>query len=331
MDLSTNYLGLKLRTPLVVSASPLSNNIDNIKQMEDVGASAVVLYSLFEEQIAMDEHDLHHHTTAGTESFAEALSYFPEAEEYRTGPIEYLEHVTKAKAAVSMPVIASLNGYSSGGWEEYAALMEQAGADAIELNIYNIPTDPEITSEEIEQNYLDIVKGVTSCVKIPVAVKLSPYFSNFANMAQRIVSEGARGLVMFNRFYQPDIDLNELDVKTSIVLSRPYNLRLPMRWIAILYDKIKADLAATSGIHSGVDVIKLMMVGANVAMLNSLLLKKGIPALGKVEKDIVEWMTDNEYTSIKQMQGSMSQQNVGNPSAYERALYMKALTGYTPK
>ncbi len=328
MNLKTKYLGMELKTPLVVSASPLSEDLHRIRQMEDSGASAVVLYSLFEEQLVFDEHEFHHHTTAGTESFAEALSYFPEPDEFKQGPEVYLEHITKAKSAVSIPIIASLNGYSAGGWEHYASLIEQAGADALELNIYNIPVEIDVTAEEVEQNYLDILKAVKENINIPVALKLSPYFSNMANMAKKVVDAGADALVLFNRFYQPDIDLNVLEVKPNIVLSKPTNLRLPMRWLAILYGQVKADLAATSGIHTGLDVIKMMMVGANVAMLNSVLLKKGISRISRIEMEIREWMDDNEYESIEQMRGSMSHKNVANPGAYERALYMKALTGY---
>ncbi len=319
---------MRLKSPLVVSASPLSEEIDRIREMEDHGASAVVLYSLFEEQLVMDEHELHHHTTAGSESFAEALSYFPEPEEYKLGPEEYLEHITRAKAAVDIPIIASLNGFSPGGWEQYASLIEKAGADALELNIYNIPTEPDVSGLEVEDNYLKILHSVKQSTQIPVAVKLSPYFSNMANMAKKLDESGANGLVLFNRFYQPDIDLNLLEVKPNIILSKSYNNRLPMRWLAILFGKIKADLAATSGIHTGLDVIKLMMVGANVTMLNSVLLKKGVNMIGKIERQVRKWIEENEYESIKQMQGSMSQQNVVNPGAFERAQYMKAITSF---
>lgn len=328
MDIATKYLGMKLKSPLVVSASPLSENIDTIKQMEENGASAVVLYSLFEEQLTVDEQELHYHTTSGTDSFAEALSYFPEPDEYKLGPEEYLDHITKAKASVDIPIIASLNGYSKGGWVEYASKMEQAGANALELNIYYIPADPDLTGESVEQEYIDIVKAVKAQVKIPVAVKLSPYFSNMANMATKLATAGADGLVLFNRFYQPDIDLDQLEVTPNVKLSRSYDLRLPMRWIAILYNKIKMDFAATSGIHTGMDVIKMMMVGANVTMLNSVLLRQGVGMIGTIERQMNEWMDENEYESVSQMQGSMSQQNLADPAAYERAQYMKALTFY---
>ncbi len=328
MNLTTKYLGKTLRSPLVVSASPLSEEVSNIKRMEDAGASAVVLYSLFEEQINMEQRELHHHTTAGTESFAESLSYFPEQDDYRLGPEEYLNHIRKSKEAVNIPIIPSLNGASLGGWTEFAKQMEQAGADALELNIYDIPTDLNKTGEEVEQNYLDILKAVKSNVSIPVAIKLSPYFSNMANMGKRLADGGADGLVMFNRFYQPDIDLDELEVTPNVLLSSSSAMRLPMRWIAILKDRINADLAATSGIHSALDVIKMLMVGANVAMLNSTLLMKGIEHLKVIEDQLVVWMETKEYESVEQMIGSMCYERVQNPAQYERAQYTKALTDY---
>lgn len=328
IDLSTKYMGLDLKNPLVVSASPLSENIDNIKKMEDAGASAVVLYSLFEEQFEMEQKKLHDHTSAGTESFPEALSYFPEADEYRTTPDDYLELVLKAKMAVDIPIIGSLNGYSMGGWTNFGHMISEANADGLELNIYYIPSDLDMTGEQVEQSYIDILNQVREKVKVPVAVKLSPYFSNLANMAQKLDKAGANALVLFNRFYQPDIDLENLEVTPHIVLSKSYDMRLPLRWIALLKGRIKADLAATSGIHTGWDVIKMMMAGANVAMLNSVLLKKGIGEISNVEDTILEWMTLNEYESIKQMQGSMSAKNMIEPSKLERAEYMKALSTY---
>jgi dihydroorotate dehydrogenase (fumarate) len=328
MDLTTNYLGKTLKNPLVVSASPLSESVGNIRKMEDCGAAAVVLYSLFEEQLALEQRELHYHTTAGSESFYEALSYFPEPDEFRMGPEAYLEHIRKAKAAVNIPVIASLNGCTIGGWTSFAKNMQDAGADAIELNIYNIPTDINLTGEQVENNYLEIVRSVKSAVSIPVAVKLSPYFSNMANMAKKLVEAGANGLVMFNRFYQPDIDLTNLEVKPNVLLSGPAAMRLPMRWIAILRDKLNVDFAATSGIHSALDVIKVMMVGANVAMLNSVLLKDGIDQLKAIESQLTVWLIEREYESVRQMQGSMSQKKVEDAGLYERAQYMKALTYY---
>jgi dihydroorotate dehydrogenase (fumarate) len=331
MDLTTTYLGMTLRTPLVPSASPLSEEIDNIKLMEDNGAAAVVLHSLFEEQLRMESEALDFHLTHGTESFAEALTYFPQLQEFRLGPDEYLDHIRKAKAAVDIPIIASLNGASIGGWVNYAQEMEKAGADALELNIYFIPSDMDQAGEDIEQNYLTIVKAVKAAVTIPAAVKLSPFFSNMANMAKRLDEVGVDGLVLFNRFYQPDIDLAELTVKPNVLLSTPQAMRLPLRWIAILYGRIQADLAATSGVHDAEDVIKMLMVGANITMMASALMRHGIEHLKVVEKGMLEWMETYEYESVRQMQGSMSQKNVANPSAFERAQYIRALQNYDPR
>lgn len=330
MDLTTTYMGMTLKSPLVASASPLSEEIGNLKRMEDAGASAVVLYSLFEEQLVREEFELAHHLQHGTESFAEALTYFPEPVQFKLGPDGYLEHIRKAKEAVSIPVIASLNGSSLGGWTKFAHRMQEAGADALELNVYYIPTDPKLSSHDVEQTYLDILKAVKAAVSIPVAIKLGPYFSSFAHMARQLDEAGADALVLFNRFYQPDIDLEELIVKPNVILSTPQALRLPLRWIAILYGRVKASLAATSGIHQGTDVIKMMMAGANVTMLASALLKNGIDHLRVIEREMLEWMEENEYESVRQMQGSMSQIKVDDPSAFERAQYMRALTTYRP-
>jgi dihydroorotate dehydrogenase (fumarate) len=328
MDLSTTYLGLKLRTPLVPSASPLSEEIDNIKQMEDAGASAVVLYSLFEEQLRQDRAELAHHMEHGTESFAEALTYFPEPEEFRLGPEEYLEHIAKAKKAVKIPIIASLNGSSVGGWTDYAKKIEKAGADALELNIYYIPTDANLGCEQIEKVYLDILKAVKSTVTIPVAVKLSPFFTNFAHTAQLFDQSGADGLVLFNRFYQPDIDLESLEIKPNILLSTPMAMRVPLRWIALLYGKVKGNLAATSGIHRASDVLKMLMAGADVTMLCSALIRHGVRQIGVIERDLVAWMEEHEYSSVTQLKGSLSQKNCADPSAFERAQYMKAISQF---
>ncbi len=331
MDLTTTYLGLNLRSPLIPSAAaPLSEDIDNIKLMEDAGAAAIVLHSLFEEQLVQEKFELHHHLTHGTESFAESLTYFPEPEIFHVGPELYLEHIRQAKAAVNIPIIASLNGYTPGGWVEYAHLMQQAGADAIELNIYYVPTDPNTTSAEVEQNYLDILRDVKAEVTIPVAIKLSPFFSNMANMAKRLDAAGADALVLFNRFYQPDIDLENLEVYPHLVLSSQNETRLPMRWISILYGRIGADLAATSGIQTGQDAIKLLMAGAKVTQLCGVLLRHGIEHLQVIEQEIIHWMETHEYVSIEQMQGSMSQINCPNETAFERAQYMKAIQSYMP-
>ncbi|WP_413171457.1 dihydroorotate dehydrogenase-like protein [Anabaena azotica] len=330
MNLTTTYLGLELKSPLVPSASPLSQEVDNIRSMEDAGASAVVMHSLFEEQLTLEKYELHHHLTYGTESFPEALTYFPEPTNFRVGPEEYLDHIRQAKEKVDIPIIASLNGCSVGGWTNYASLIEQAGASALELNIYYVPTDIDLTSHEIENTYIDILTRVKAAVTIPVAVKLSPYFTNTANMAKRLDYAGADGLVLFNRFYQPDINLETLEVEPHVLLSTPQAMRLPLRWIAILYGHIQGSLAATSGIHNAHDVVKMLMVGADATMLCSVLLRHGIEHIRSLEKDLREWMETHEYESVKQMQGSMSQLNCPNPSAFERAQYMKALQNYQP-
>ncbi len=328
MDLSTKYLGLKLRSPLVVSASPLSEDVDNIRRMEDAGASAVVLYSLFEEQLRQDRLEMNDRLASGTESFAEALTYFPEPDEFKLGPEEYLKHVAAAKKATRIPIIASLNGSSVGGWTEYAKKIEQAGADALELNIYYIPTDMNLSGEAVEDTYLNILRAVKSEVSIPVAVKLSPFFSNFANMAKRLDEAGANGLVLFNRFYQPDVELETLEVKPNILLSTPMAMRLPLRWVALLHGKLNASLAATSGIHRASDVLKMLMVGADVTMLCSTVIRHGIPQIGMMERDMVDWMEEHEYESVNQLKGSLSQKNCPEPAAFERAQYMKAITNF---
>lgn len=327
IDLSTTYLGLKLPTPLVASASPLSRDIDGIRRLEDAGASAVVLYSLFEEQLRQEEMDLDYHLNAGTESFAESLTYFPQPSEFHTGPEGYLKHIQKAKSAVRIPVIASLNGSTLGGWTKFAGEIERAGADAIECNIYSIPTDPRLTAADIEKSYLDIVRAVKGTVTIPVAVKLSPFFSNLANMARRLEDAGADGLVLFNRFYQPDINLEELEIQPNVLLSTPQALRLPLTWIGILHGRVQASLAATGGVHSAEDVVKLLMVGANVTMLCSSLMRHGINHLRHVERELRDWMEEHEYESAAQMQGSMSQLRCPDPGAFERAQYMRAVKG----
>jgi dihydroorotate dehydrogenase (fumarate) len=331
MDLTTNYLGLRLRTPLVVGASPLSEDIANIERMQDAGASAVVLYSLFEEQLRQDRLELNRRLEHGTQSSPEALTYFPESESYQLGPEEYLAHIQKAKKAVQIPIIASLNGSMDGDWTQYAKLIEKAGADALELNIYYIPTDLNMTGAEVEQTYFNILKAVKAELSIPVAMKLSPFFSNFANMAKRLDDAGADGLVLFNRFYQPDIDLDTLEVKPNILLSTPMAMRVPLRWIAILYDRIRANLAATSGIHRATDVLKMLMAGADVTMLCSVLIRHGIPQIAVIERDMMNWLEEREYVSVQQLRGSLSQKNTGDPSAFERAQYMRAISNYSVK
>jgi dihydroorotate dehydrogenase (fumarate) len=328
MNLSTTYLGMKLKNPIVASASPLSRSMESMQRLENAGASAIVMYSLFEEQITHEADELDHYKTYGTESFAEALSYFPDTGDYHLGPEEYLELVAKAANKLEIPIIASLNGVTPGGWTNYAKKMVEAGASALELNIYYIPSDGKLSGVEVENRYADMVKEVRSKVKIPISIKLSPFFSSIPNIAQRLVSEGADGLVLFNRFYQPDIDLEELDVKPDVGLSDSYANRLPMRWIGILYGKLKASLAATSGIHTAEDVLKLTMVGADVTMMCSALLMNGPEHIGKVLKDVEHWMKEHEYESIEQMKGSLSHKSIAEPSAYERANYMKALNRY---
>lgn len=329
-DLSTTYLGMKLAHPLVASASPLSYTLDGIRQLEDAGVAAVVMYSLFEEQIEQESHALHHYLEYGTHSYAEALDYFPQPDQFNVGPQEYLELLRKAKEATKIPIMGSLNGVSSGGWIEYAKLMEEAGADALELNLYYLPTDPTLTGLEVEEMYLDVVRDVSQSITIPIAVKVGPYFSNFTHMAARFVQAGASGLVLFNRFYQPDFDLNHLEVTPNLVLSRADELRLPLTWVAILYGRIQADFAITSGIHSHLEVLKGMMAGAKVAMMASELLKNGVGRVGAILQDLQAWMQEHEYESIQQMQGSMSQKHVANPDAFERGNYMKVLRSWRP-
>ena len=324
-DLTTNYLGLTLRSPLVPSASPLSQEISSIRRLEDAGAAAIVLYSLFEEQLRLESLELDHHLSAGTDSFAESLTFFPQASEFRLGPEGYLDHIRKAKEAVDIPIIASLNGATVGGWTKFAREIEQAGADALECNIYYIPTDPELKAAEIEQTYVDIVWAVKSAINIPVAVKLSPFFTNLANLSKRLDDAGADGLVLFNRFYQPDIDLDELEIRPNVLLSTPQALRLPLTWIGILYGRLRASLAATSGVHDAEDAIKLLRAGASVTMMCSALLRNGINHLRHTERAILDWMEQHEYESVRQMQGSMSQQRCSDPSAFERAQYMRAV------
>jgi dihydroorotate dehydrogenase (fumarate) len=319
---------MKLKNPIVASASPLSRSMDSMRRLEDAGASAIVMHSLFEEQVTNEAESLDFYKTYGTESYAEALTYFPDTGDYQFAPEEYLEIVAKAANKLEIPIIASLNGITPGGWISYAKKMAEAGASALELNVYYIPTNGAMTGVDVENRYIEMLKQVHGSVKIPVAVKMSPFFSSIPNIAQRLVSEGADGLVLFNRFYQPDIDLEELDVKPGVGLSDSYANRLPMRWIGILYGKLKTSLAATSGIHTAEDVLKLTMVGADVTMMCSALLMHGPEHIGKVLKDVEHWMKEHEYESIEQMKGSLSHKSIAEPSAYERANYMKALNRY---
>ncbi|HUF39678.1 MAG TPA: dihydroorotate dehydrogenase-like protein [Anaerolineales bacterium] len=328
MDLSTTYLGLPLKNPLVASSSPLCESVDNLRAMEDAGMAAVVLHSLFEEQITLESVDLDNFLSLGTESFAESLSYFPEMGSYNLGPGGYLDHIRAAKAAVDIPVIASLNGYSSGGWIRYAKAIENAGADALELNIYHLATDPEISGSEVEAMYIRLVENVTTGIRIPVAVKLSSFFSATANICSRLSEAGAKGLVLFNRFYQPDIDLENLEVVPNLVLSSRDELRLRLRWVAMLRGRITADLAVTGGVHTARDILKCVLVGADAAMMTSALLKYGIGHAGHVLRDLEEQMEMQEFESIVQIKGSMSRATVADPAAFERANYMKVLRSY---
>ncbi|MFQ5876463.1 MAG: dihydroorotate dehydrogenase-like protein [Acidobacteriota bacterium] len=328
MDLSTRYLGLELGNPLVPSASPLSESIDSLRRMEDAGASAVVLQSLFEEQIEQEARTLDHYLSHGAESYYESLSYFPEQPHVQFGPDEYLDHVRRAREAVAIPVIASLNGSSAGGWTDYARRIEEAGASALELNLYDIPADPRVSSEEVESRHLEVVRRVRAAVRLPLAVKIGPYFSAMAHMARRLAEAGADGLVLFNRFYQPDIHLEELEVRPNVLLSTPQAMRLPLRWIAILSGRVPCSLAATGGIHTHEDALKMVLAGADVTMLCSALLRHGIDHLGTVLEGMREWLEEHEYASLEQMKGSMSHRACPDPTAFERLNYMRALTGY---
>jgi dihydroorotate dehydrogenase (fumarate) len=331
IDLSTTYLGLKLKNPLVASSSPMCEDVANVRRLEDAGASAVVLHSLFEEQIEHESDELDRFMTESAGVSAESVTHFPDLLHRVMGPDGYVQHLARCKQAVKIPVIASLNGSTRGGWVSYAKRLQDAGADALELNIYYIPVDPQQTSEQVEQKYLDLVAAVKSEVKIPVAVKLGPYFSSMANMAQKLDAAGADGLVLFNRFYQPDYDLEALEVVPNLILSNSHELLLRLHWIAVLYGNVDCDLALTGGVHSATDVVKAMMAGAKVAMMTSALLKRGISFLDTLCTELLIWMGEHEYDSIKQMQGSMSRNAVPQPAAFERANYMKVLSSYASR
>jgi dihydroorotate dehydrogenase (fumarate) len=330
MDLTTTYIGLKLKHPLMAAASPFTHHLDGFRKLEDAGLSAIVMHSLFEEQIVGEEKELDFLTTQGTESFAEALSYFPKPDHYVLGPEEYLTLISNAKKAVKIPIIASLNGVTTGGWVDYARKMQQAGADALELNVYYLATDPFQPGEAVERNYMEVLKTVRSQVKIPVAMKLSPYFSNLANMARRLDEAGVNGLVLFNRFYQPDLDLEKLEVLPHVELSTSQELRLPLRWIGILYGRVKCSLAATTGIHTPEDLLKVIMAGADAAMVCSALYRNGLGYVTTLIKGLEQWMGEHDYSSIADMKGSLSQKSVAEPAAYERANYMKTIQSFRP-
>ena len=328
VDLTTTYLGLKLKNPLVASSSPLSQKIDTLQQLEEAGISAVVLYSLFEEQITQESLKLHQDLMRGTESYAEALTYLPDYGQYSIGPDKYLDHIRKVKNAINIPVIGSLNGVTTGGWIEYAQKIEQAGADALELNLYYLATDPDMTSSTLEDNYINLVKDIRQQINIPIAIKLSPFFTALPNFARRLEKAGANGLVLFNRFYQPDFDLENLEVVPNLVLSNSHEVRLPLRWIAILYGKINVDFALTSGVHTAEDMLKAVMAGASVTTIASTLLQNGIKSAKDILGDSLTWMKEREYESINQMRGSMSQRAVGDPATFERVNYMRVLSSY---
>ncbi len=327
-DLSTTYLGLRLKNPLVASASPLSKKVETVRQLEEAGIAAVVMYSLFEEQIIHESLELDHYLTRGSDSFAEAMSYLPDLGTYALTPEKYLGHITALKKAVNIPVIGSLNGVSKGGWVEYARRIQDAGADALELNLYYIPADPALPAAEIEDAQVELVADVKSNIKIPLAVKLSPFYTSLPHFAKRLAEAGADGLVLFNRFYQPDFNLDTLEIVPSLDLSTSAEMRLPLRWISILHGTVNTDFALTSGVHSVQDVLKAMMAGAKAAMMASHLLHNGIQVIPSMLNELSGWMEMREYQSIKQMQGSMSRKSVAEPAAFERANYMKVLNSF---
>jgi dihydroorotate dehydrogenase (fumarate) len=331
IDLTTSYMGLNLKNPLVCSASPLGQDLHTLCRMEEAGAGAIVLHSLFEEQIHRAGEDLDRVLEYGAESVPEALSFFPDMADYNLGPDGYLEHIREAKMLLGVPLIASLNGASLGGWVRFARDIEQAGADALELNIYFIPTDPALTSAAVEDRYVEIVRAVRDNVRLPLAVKIGPFFSAPAAFACRLGEAGANALVLFNRFYQPDFDLALLEIRPSLSLSTQAELLLRLHWVAILYGRIKADLAVTGGVHSGGDIVKAMMAGARAAMTTSALLQHGVGRLETMLSGLTAWMEENEYTSIRQMRGSMSLRSIGDPAAFERGNYMRVLGSYSPR
>ena len=330
MDLQTDYLGMMLKNPIVPSSSPLSHSVDGIRRLEDAGASAVVMYSLFEEQITSESFYLDYYLSHGTDSYAESLNYFPEMQTYNVGPDDYLDLIFRAKQAVSIPIIGSLNGTSTGGWIEYACKIEEAGADALELNVYYIPTSTYLMGAEVEYIYVDILHDVKNAIQIPIAMKLSPYFSSTANMAQRLADGGVNGLVLFNRFYQPDLDIEKLEAVSRLVLSGSDELRLPLCWVGLLFGKVDVDFAITSGVHTYRDALKGLMAGAKVTMMASELLQNGINRITEILEEMKRWMEEHEYSSVRQMTGSMSQKNVVETAAFERANYMKMLASYRP-
>ena len=331
VDLSTSYLGLKLKNPLVISACPLTAELDQLRRLEQAGAAAAVLPSLFEEQIEHESMEMTKVHEFGSESFAEALTYFPEQDDYRTGPEDYLGTIEAAKKAVAIPIIASLNGSSKGGWVRYAKMMQEAGADALELNIYFVAADVEMTGHDVESRYLELVAEVKQSLSIPLAVKVGPYFSSMGNMGVRLVEAGADGLVLFNRFFQPDIDLESMETQPRLHLSTPTELLVPLRWIAVLHGRVKASLAATGGIHDTSGLLKTLLAGADVGMIASVLYQKGVDEVDKILAGMRQWIEKNDYESVEQLKGSMSRENCPDPSAFQRGNYMKTLTSFVGK
>lgn len=331
MDLTTEYLGLKLKNPLIPGASPLVDSLDVVRRLEDAGAPAIIMHSLFEEQIAMEAEAEMEDVDAFENSSAEAASYLPDAADFALGPDRYLEQIASIKRSVGIPVIASLNGVTAGGWTSYSRLMQEAGADALELNVYFLPTDPAMTSDQAEAKVVDILGLVTSAVKIPVAVKLSPYFSALPNFASRLHSAGAAGLVLFNRFYQPDLDPEELDVVPTLQLSDPYELRLRLRWLAILSACVGGDLSASGGVHTALDAVKAVMAGATTVQMVSVLLRQGPDYFGKILKSFEQWIAEHEYSGLSQLRGSLNLRTCPDPAGFERANYLKILQSWTAR
>ncbi len=330
-DIKTSYMGLELSNPFIASASPLWKEVDNVKKAQEAGAAAVVLHSLFEEQITTEERELNKYLLQGTEHFAEAITYFPDATDFHFPPDEYVEHIAQMKKAVSIPIIGSLNGVSPGGWIRYARLIEQAGADGIELNIYYLPTDPALSSHQIEDNYISLIEHVKGSVNIPLAVKISPYITSLPSFASRVEGAGARALVIFNRFYQPDLDLNLMDAVPNLPLSSSDELRLRLRWLGILFGQIDMDLAVTGGVHTGEDGVKSILSGARAVMTTSALLRNGIDHLKVIRNQFVQWMDQNDYESVEDMRGVLSRKSVEHPAAFERANYMKVIGSFIPE
>ncbi|HUI74447.1 MAG TPA: dihydroorotate dehydrogenase-like protein [Candidatus Acidoferrum sp.] len=328
IDLKTHYMGLTLKNPLVASSSPLTESVENLVRLEDAGIAAVVLPSLFEEQLTLESVTLDEDLWRGAQEFAEAVTYLPDLDNYNTNPDGYLELVRQAKRRLSVPVFASLNGSTPGGWIRYAREIEQAGADGLELNIYAIETDVHRSAEAVEDSYCDLVHKLKASVKLPIAVKMTPFFSSLPHIAKRFDRAGADALILFNRFYQPDFDIQNLEVIPRLTLSEPNELLLRLHWAAILFSRVRPDLAITGGVHSAEDVLKALMAGASVAMMASVLLKNGSRYVHRVLDDLTRWMSENEYDAIRQMQGSMSHRSVPNPAAFERGNYMKVLSSY---